>query len=61
MYNPDSVDKGVCEANVALNRQGAAGVVPLTYIGPQTRFENLSRSWHPPVPRQAARSRGFDE
>lgn len=61
VYNPDSMDKGVCEADVALNRQGSSGRVPLAYIGEQTRFENLQRAWHPPVPKQQARSRGFDE
>jgi replicative DNA helicase len=62
VYNPDSPDKGICEVNVALNRQGAAGVVPLVYIGAQTRFETLQRSWHPAPPKSApARSRGFKD
>ena len=62
VYNPDSMDKGVCEVDVALNRQGAAGRVALTYIGEQTRFENLQHSWHPAAPKAAAsRSRGFEE
>ena len=61
VYNPDSPDKGVCEVNVALNRQGAPGTVALTYIGEQTRFENIARSWHPTPPKTApSRSRGFD-
>lgn len=41
VYNPDSPDKGIVEAHVALNRQGANGTVGLAYIGEQTRFENL--------------------
>jgi replicative DNA helicase len=62
VYNPDSPDKGICEVNVALNRQGAAGVVPLVYIGAQTRFETLQRSWHPAPPKSApVRSRGFKD
>lgn len=62
VYNPDSMDKGVCEVDVALNRQGASGRVGLAYIGEQTRFESLARGWHPAPPKTAPRSRrGFDE
>lgn len=62
VYNPDSMDKGVCEVDISLNRQGASGRVALAYIGEQTRFENLARSWHPAPPKSApARSRGFEE
>jgi replicative DNA helicase len=62
VYNPDSQDKGICEANIALNRQGASGVVPLVYIGEQTRFENMRRAWSPPLPRMpATRSMGFPD
>jgi replicative DNA helicase len=60
VYNPDSMDKGVCEANIALNRQGAAGIVPLTYIGEQTKFADLHREWQPPAPKQPSR-RGVAE
>lgn len=41
VYNPDSPDRGVCEAIVGLNRQGSNGTVGLAYIGEQTRFESL--------------------
>lgn len=51
VYNSDSPDKGICEANVALNRHGPTKVVPLTYVGEYVRFENTTRSWHPPVPK----------
>jgi replicative DNA helicase len=62
VYNPDSMDKGVCEVNIALNRQGAQSVVALTYIGEQTRFADMGRSWHPAPPKKpATRSRGFDD
>lgn len=61
IYNPDSMDKGVCEINTAKQRQGEPGVVALTYIGSQTRFEDLSH-WHPAPPKTAPRNtRGFDE
>jgi replicative DNA helicase len=60
VYNADSRDKGICEVDVALNRQGASGRVALVYIGEQTRFETLARSWSPPPPKTPpARSRGF--
>jgi len=51
VYNSDSSDKGICEANVALNRHGPTKVVPLTYVGEYVRFENAPRNWHPPVPK----------
>ncbi len=62
VYNPSSSDKGICEANVALNRHGPTKVVPLVYEGEHVRFENAARTWHPPVPKTApARAhRGFD-
>jgi len=62
VYNPDSDHKGMCEVNVALNRQGASGVVPLVYVGEQTRFEDYAHasSWHPAPPKtKPVRNRGF--
>lgn len=41
-YNENSPDKGICEVNVGLIRQGEPGTVGLAYIGHQTRFENLA-------------------
>lgn len=41
VYYPESEDRGIIEANIALNRQGATGVVGLSYIGEQTRVESL--------------------
>jgi replicative DNA helicase len=62
VYNLDSQDKGVCEANVALNRQGSSGIVPLVYIGEHTKFESITRPWSPPPPKSApARGRGFPD
>jgi hypothetical protein len=43
-------------------RQGKTGVVPLAFLGEQTRFAELSRDWEPPpaiVPRTRSR-RGLD-
>lgn len=42
VYDKDSPDKGIVEANVGLNRQGSSGTIGLAYIGEQTRFENLA-------------------
>jgi replicative DNA helicase len=62
IYNPDSPEKGLCELNCAKQRQGEPGIVALTYIGEQTRFEDLARPWHPAPPKKPpARGRGFDE
>lgn len=62
VYNADSLDKGICEANVALNRHGPTKVVPLAYIGEYVRFESVTRSWHPPVPKTPPKvtGRGFE-
>lgn len=60
IYNPDSQDIGMCEVDVAKNRQGAAGRVLLTYIGEQTRFESSARSCQPAAPKaQTPRHRAF--
>ncbi|MGI4938057.1 MAG: replicative DNA helicase [Janthinobacterium lividum] len=61
MYNPDSQDKGTCEVNIPLNRQGAPGTVALTYFGEQTRFESLGRVWQPPPPKTPSRRSSFDD
>jgi replicative DNA helicase len=60
VYNPDSQDKGVCEVITAKQRQGEPGIVGLTYIGNQTRFEDLATPWQPSEQREKPRSRGFD-
>jgi len=59
VYNPDSPDKGICEVDVALCRQGAPGRVALAYIGEQTRFETLAQGWKPAPPPERRRSRGL--
>jgi len=61
IYNPDSSDKGMCEVICAKQRQGEPGVVPMAYIGNQTRFEDYSRPWMPPNLREVATPRrGFE-
>lgn len=42
-YNENSPDRGICEVNVGLIRQGEPGTVGLHYKGVQTRFENLEK------------------
>jgi replicative DNA helicase len=59
VYNPDTPDVGICEVDVALCRQGAPGRVALTYIGEQTRFASLDRSWMPAKPAEKSRPRGL--
>ena len=41
VYNPDSPDKGKAEIIVGKQRNGPIGVVPLTFLGKYTRFENF--------------------
>ena len=45
VYNPDSPDKGICEVIIGKARQGETGMVGLTYIGDQTRFESLAHGY----------------
>jgi len=62
VYNPETRDRGICEANLALFRHGPTKMVPLAYIGEHVRFEGAPRSWHPPVPQTPPPPvrRGFD-
>ncbi|HJV75363.1 MAG TPA: replicative DNA helicase [Noviherbaspirillum sp.] len=60
IYNPDSQDRGICEVNCAKQRQGSPGVVPLTYVADQTRFEDHTHHWQPPKARETSKSKGFD-
>ena len=43
VYNPDSMDRGVCEVICAKQRQGETGIVGLAFIGEQTRFADLAQ------------------
>lgn len=40
IYNPDTQDKGKAELIIAKHRNGPTGMVPMTFIGEYTRFEN---------------------
>ncbi|MFN3791609.1 replicative DNA helicase [Massilia sp.] len=57
VYDPNSNDKGICEVDIALCRQGAPGRVGLRYIGEETRFESLASPWRPQA--QAETKRGL--
>lgn len=58
-YNPNSQDKGIAEILIRKNRQGKTGVVPLAFIGDQTRFEVLSREWTQSSQDEKPKKRGF--
>lgn len=60
IYNPDSKDKGVCEVALAKQRQGEPGIVGLTYIGNQTRFEDMAYPWQQRAVESAPARRGFE-
>jgi replicative DNA helicase len=47
VYNPDSPDKGLCEVISVKQRQGQPGTIALSYIGEQTRFQDLPNRWFP--------------
>ncbi len=57
-YNADTRDKGVLEINVAKNRQGAQGVVPVAFMAAISKIGNLSREWQPPSAPAKSHSRG---
>lgn len=42
-YNEHSNDRGICEVNVGLIRQGEPGTIGLCYVGRQTKFKNLEQ------------------
>lgn len=43
VYNPDSQDRGICEVDVNLQRQGETGVIGLHFEGAMSSFSNLER------------------
>lgn len=59
VYNPDTMDKGICEVITTKQRQGEPGIVGLSYNGAQTRFESLAYEWKRSEQR-TSRKRGFD-
>ncbi|AHG63168.1 replicative DNA helicase [Advenella mimigardefordensis] len=43
VYHPETTDKGICEVNVGLIRQGEPGTVGLVFEGQYSKFSNLER------------------
>lgn len=59
VYNEQSSMRGIAEAIIAKQRNGATGTVNLAFNGTICRFDNLSRDWRPPEPEQSkARANG---
>jgi replicative DNA helicase len=50
VYDRDTVNKGIAEVIIGKQRNGPIGDVPLAFLGPLTRFENLARDFHPAPP-----------
>lgn len=44
-YNPESVEKGIVEINVAKNRGGRTGTVKMGFDLPSTHFYSLTKPW----------------
>ncbi|UCE32134.1 MAG: replicative DNA helicase [Burkholderiales bacterium] len=42
VYNPDTAEKGKAEIIIGKQRNGPIGTVPMTFIGPFTKFENFA-------------------
>lgn len=42
VYNPDTQEKGMAELIIGKHRNGPTGMVPLTFVGEYTRFENFA-------------------
>lgn len=47
VYNPDTKEPGIAEIIVGKNRSGEIGTAKLAWIGPYTRFDNLSHADEP--------------
>lgn len=58
IYNAETRDKGVCEVHSIKQRQGEPGVVGLSYVGSQTRFDDLGYQWRPQEEERAPARRG---
>jgi replicative DNA helicase len=60
VYNPDSMDKGICEVICTKQRQGETGITALTFIGEQTRFADMAYGRTFGARPEAKKTRGFD-
>lgn len=61
VYNPDSMDRGTAEINVAKQRNGPTGVVRAAYFGDRTTFADLAPGYVPAESTQPTKTRrGFE-
>lgn len=61
VYNENTQDRGICEVNVGLNRQGDPGRVGLSFIAHESRFENLATGWEFGRPQKPIYSGGLKD
>ncbi|MGE8629469.1 replicative DNA helicase [Achromobacter denitrificans] len=61
VYNEATTDRGICEVNVGLNRQGHPGRVGLSFIAHESRFENLAAGWEFGRPQKPIYSGGLKD
>lgn len=61
VYNENSPDRGICEVNVGLNRQGEPGRVGLSFIAHESRFESLAVGWEFGRPQKPIYSGGLKD
>jgi replicative DNA helicase len=61
VYHEESADKGIAEIIIGKQRNGAIGVVKLTFIGKYTRFENYARHGYSPRVPTTAPGRSFHD
>lgn len=64
VYNPDSMDKGICEVICTKQRQGETGITGLRFLGERTLFADLAHGQtfghRSESDRPRSRSRGMD-
>lgn len=60
-YYPDSPSKGIAELIVAKNRMGETGIVPMSYFGRYSRFDNFSGEFVRVDHKQKPRKSMFDD
>lgn len=61
VYNEHTQDKGICEVNVGLIRQGEPGTIGLRYVGRQTKFTSLEAGYVFGLPPIKAKRGGLED
>ncbi len=59
-YNPDTMQKGIAEINIAKQRNGPTGVVAAAYIGERTLFADLAPGYRLQTETPKAGKRGME-